>query len=178
MLGSDYRELIVPKLDNGTQKTAILIGGIVITAASAVLSLVSGKPLLLLLTAALGFGTWILLFNNRIEYEYIISGDELTVTKILSESKRKPMLTVPITKFTAFSSLRNAEPSGDGQTLVLACSAQDDTAFCADFDHEQYGQTRLIWTPNDDILLYLAKHLPRNLGFRWEAQQSSDPQSD
>ena len=178
MLGSDYRELIVPKLDNGAQKTAILAGGVVLTAASAVLSLfVLGKPILLLLTAALGFGTWYLLFNNRIEYEYIISGDELTVTKILSESKRKPMLTVSITKFTAFKSMQDAEPAGAGQTVVLACSAQDDTAFCADFDHEQYGQTRLIWTPNDDILLYLAQHMPRNLGFRWEARENSETQT-
>lgn len=175
MLGSDYRELIVPKSDNAAQRTAILIGGAVLTAACAVFALVSGRPLLLIPAAALGFGTWYLHFINRIEYEYIISGDELTVTKILGESKRKPMLTVSIRKFTAFSPMRDAEPAAAGQTIVLACTAQDDTAFCADFDHEQYGQSRLIWTPNDDILLYLAKHLPRNLGFRWEARQDSDP---
>ena len=175
MLGSDYRELIVPKTDNALQRTAILIGGIVLTAASAVFSIVSGRPLLLILTAALGFGTWYLYFINRIEYEYIISGDELCVTKILGESRRKPMLTVSVRKFTAFKPMRDAEPSDAGQTIVLACSAQDDAAFCADFDHEQYGQTRLIWTPNDDILLYLTKQLPRNLGFRWEARQDNVP---
>ena len=176
MLGSDYRELIVPKLDNQTQRSAYLIGGIALTAASAVISFVTGRPLLLILTAALGILTWYFVYTSRIEYEYIISGDELAVTKILSESKRKPMLTVSITKFTAFKSMQEAEPASAAQTIVLACSAQDNTAFCADFDHEQYGQTRLIWTPNDDILLYLDKHLPRNLGFRWTAQQNGSPE--
>ncbi|MBR3446472.1 MAG: hypothetical protein IKH27_01525 [Oscillospiraceae bacterium] len=175
MLGSDYRELIVPKNDNMLQRAAILIGGAVLTGACAVFALVTGRPLLLIPAAALGFGTWYLHFLNRIEYEYIISGDELSVTKILGESKRKPMLTVSVRKFTAFKPMRDAEPTGSGQTIVLACTAQDDTAFCADFDHDQYGQTRLIWTPNDDILLYLTKQLPRNLGFRWEAKQNSDP---
>ena len=174
MLGSDYRELIVPKLDNRAQSTVYLAGGIILTAASVVFALWLGRPLLLLLSAALGFGTWYLVFNSRIEYEYIISGDELTVTKILSQSKRKPMLTVSITKFTAFKSMQDADQPEAGQTVVLACTAQDNTAFCADFDHEQYGLTRLVWTPNDDILLYLDKHLPRNLGFRWTAAQNSD----
>ena len=115
MLGSDYRELIVPKLDNRAQSTGYLIGGIALTAVSVVLALWLGRPLLLLLSAALGFLTWYLVFTSRIEYEYIISGDELTVTKILSQSKRKPMLTVSITKFTAFKSLQDAEQTGAAQ---------------------------------------------------------------
>lgn len=171
MLGSDYRELIVPKLDNQTKKYGILIGGIILTVLSVILALAGGLFLLLLLSLALGFGTWYLFTQERIEYEYVISGDELVITKILAESKRKPMLTVSIMKFTAFGNLREAGAPSDNQTLVLACTAQDSSAFYADFDHAELGRTRLILTPNDDILLYLAKHLPRSLGFRWEAQE-------
>ncbi len=173
MLGSDYRELIVPRCDNGLTKKAILIGGILLTAGSAVLAFFVGM-MLLLLTLALGFGTWFLFTQNCIEYEYIISSDELEITKILAQSRRKPMLTVSLKQFTAFGALRDAEPLSQGCTQVLACSAQDDSAFYADFDHDSYGQTRLIWTPNDDILLYLTKHLPRTLGFRWEAQSQQN----
>lgn len=172
MLGSDYRELIVPKLDNTAKKNGILIGGAALTVLLAAAALISGIFWLLLLATAAAFATWYLWVQNRIEYEYIISGDELVVTKILAESKRKPMLTVSIHKFTAFGNLRDAEKASDSQTLVLACSAQDSSAFYADFDHDEFGQTRLIWTPNDDILLYLTKHLPRNLGFNWKPSES------
>lgn len=172
MLGSDYRELIVPRLDNSGKKIGILIGGGALTVAAIVFSLISGKFLLLFIAVLAAFGTWFLWMQNSIEYEYVISGDELQITKILSQSKRKPMLTVSITKFTAFGALRDAEHISNSATTVLACSAQDDTAFYADFDHSDFGQTRLIWTPNDDILLYLAKHLPRNLGFRWDAKET------
>lgn len=174
MLGSDYRELIVPRLDNHTKRYAILIGGAVLTLLIVMLALVSGRFLLLILSLAAGFGTWYLYSQERVEYEYIISGDELSVTKIIAESRRKPMLTVSLTKFTAFGPLGEAGETGSSQTLVLACTAQDNTAFYADFDHEQYGQTRLIFTPNDDILLYLAKHLPRTIGFRWESRKDSE----
>ena len=173
MLGSDYRELIVPKLDNHAKKFGILIGGIALTAAVALFSLLSGKFLLLLIGVALGFGTWYLWVQNCIEYEYIISGDELEITKILAQSKRKPMLTVPLKKVTAFGSLQQAENLSQSATTVLACSQQDDSAFYADFDHADYGQTRLIWTPNDDILLYLTNPLPRSIGFRWEAKEET-----
>lgn len=174
MLGSDYRELIVPKLDNQGKKFGMLIGGAALTIAALTFSFISGKFLLLFLVAALGFGTWYFWIQNSIEYEYIISGDELQITKILAQSKRKPLLTVSIKTFTAFGKLKDAEPISDSATKAIACSMQDDTAFYADFDHADYGQTRLIWTPNDDILLYLAKHLPRPLGFRWEAAEPSN----
>lgn len=174
MLGSDYRELIVPKLDNQAKKYGILIGGAVLTVLSVILALAGGFIWMLAVGLVLGFGTWYLFTQERIEYEYVISGDELTVTKIIAESKRKPMLTVSIHKFTAFGSLKDAGAPSDSVTLVLACAAQDSAAFYAEFDHDELGQTRLVLTPNDDILLYLAKHLPRTLGFRWEAQNQSE----
>ena len=173
MLGSDYRELIVPKRDNQNKKIAILAGGAALTIASIIFAMVSGQFLLLIISLLIGFGTWYLWIQNRIEYEYVISGDELTITKILAESKRKPMLTVSILKFTEFGNLCGASPVHADQTLVLACAEQDANAYYADFDHEDYGKTRLLITPNDDILAYLAKKLPRNLGFRWEPSRKN-----
>jgi hypothetical protein len=168
MLGSDYRELIVPKTDNTLQKAGILIGGAALTAVLVLLSLLTGYMLILFLAAGAGFGTWYLWTCKRIEYEYVIAGDELNITKILAQSRRKPMMAVSIKKFTAFGKLSEAEGGSGSRTLVLACSAQDSSAYYADFDHESLGSTRLIWTPNDDILAYLSKHLPRNLGFRFD----------
>ena len=165
MLGSDYRELIVPRLDNKGKAAGILTGGGLIVLIAVAGSFVFGSAALLFVAALAAFGTWYLWNRERIEYEYIISGDQLEVTKIIAQSKRAHMITVTLRQFTAFGQLRAAEPSPAGQTTVLACSAQDDSAYYADFDHEEYGQTRLIFTPNDDILRYLTKHLPRNLNF-------------
>ncbi len=170
MLGSDYRELIVKKVDQRGKPLGILIGGAAVTVLLLGISLVSGRMLLLLLAAAAGVGTWYLLMQTRIEYEYIISGDELRVTKIIAESKRKEMLAVSVTKFTAFGCLKDAEPLSGAQTLVLACAQQDASAYYADFDHDTLGACRLVFTPNDDILCYLAKHLPRSLHFSYEAE--------
>jgi len=168
MLGSDYRELIVPRTDNASKKAGILIGGALVTIAALILSLLFGNILTLIPVAALGIGVWWLWTNNRIEYEYIIAGDELTLTKILAESRRKPMTAISIKKCTAFGKLAEAPARAAGQTIILACSAQDETAYFGDFEHDTLGNTRLIWTPNDDILEYLSKHLPRNIGYRFD----------
>lgn len=165
MLGSDYRELIVPRLDSKARSTAVLIGGCALVLAALLLMLLTGKLLLLLLVAALGIGTWYLWTTQRVEYEYIISGDQLEITKILAESRRKPMITVSIKDFTAFRRLTEVTDGSTGQTLVLACSAQDDTAYCADMEQQNM---RIVFTPNEDILRYLELHLPRSLNFRYE----------
>ena len=172
MLGSDYRELIVPKLDSRGRASAILIGGVLFVILLIVLAF-TVSMLFLFPAMAAGFGVWFLHRRERIEYEYVISGDQLDVTKIIAESRRKPMITVTFNTFSAFGNLRDAEPLGS-RTLILACSAQDQTAFYADLDHSEYGQTRLVFTPNQDILLYLAKHLPRSLNFRWDVENGSE----
>jgi len=173
MLGSDYRELIVLKRDNNGKKIGILAGGIAACVLTVLLAIITGRMLLLMLTLLAGFATWYFYVQNCIEYEYVISGDELVITKILAESKRKPLLTVSILKFTAFGNLSEAEPVGSGTTLVLACAEQNADTYYADFDHEDYGQTRLLLSPNEDILLYFAKKLPRNLGFRYTPASSA-----
>ena len=173
MLGSDYRELIVPRLDQKWKAPAVLAAGTALIVLLTAFSLLTGRFWLLLIAVALGFLTWYLWTTQRIEYEYIISGDELEITKILAESRRKPMFAASLKSFTAFGRLTEMPEASPSQTLVLACSVPDETAFCADLDHPQYGQTRLVFTPNDDILHYLSLHMPRNLNFHWEKPAES-----
>ena len=173
MLGSDYRELIVPKLDNRGKAAAILAVGSLLIILLIVLAFTVSTFFLLAAVAA-GFGVWYFFTQERIEYEYVISGDQLDITKIIAQSKRKPLIKVTFNTFQAFGSLRDAAPLSSSQTLVLACSAQDQSAFYADLDSSDYGQTRLVITPNDDILLYLAKHLPRSLNFSWETETETE----
>ena len=167
MLGSDYRELIVPRAGQEEKSKFILIGGIVAVGALVALFFVTNSIITLLLAAAAGFGTWFLRSRSQIEYEYVIFGDEFRVTKIIAQTKRSEMLTCSLKTFTAFGSLAEAPQLSASQTLVLACTAQDHTAYFADFDHEQYGQTRLLFTPDASILDYLSKHMPRTIGFRY-----------
>lgn len=174
MLGSDYRELIVPK-QYGQGKT---LGLVILCGAVAVITLIgalfTGAFALLLLTLIAGFGAWYFWYTGQIEYEYVISGDEMRITKIIAQSRRKEMLVFPLGNVTAFGRYTEAGADSAGQTLVLACTAPDSSAYYADLDHAQHGQTRLVLTPNDDILLYFEKHLPRRLNFRAELTGSAD----
>ncbi len=172
MLGSNYRELIVPKRDNIALRYGGTAVGILLIVLLVVIAFAISRMVVLLLTLPLGFGVWWFYTHQCIEYEYIIAEDQLTVTKLLAQSKRKEMLVVSMRTFKAFGKLNAAESLQSGQTLVLACSAQDASAYYAGFEHETLGMTRLVFTPNEDILLYLEKHLPRTLHFRYEAAES------
>lgn len=167
MLGSDYRELIVPRLDQPNKPIITLIGGGIAVAVCIVLLFLTHSLLLLLVAAAVGFGTWYFWRQAQVEYEYVIFGDEVRITKIIAQSKRKEMLVTSLARFTAFGNLSDAPQPAPGQTLVQACALQDSSAYYADFSHESYGQTRLLFTPDASILEYLSNHLPRSLGFRY-----------
>ena len=173
MLGSDYRELIVPRLDQQSKPTITLIVGGIAVAACAALFFMTHSMLLILLAAA-GFGTWYFWRQSQVEYEYVIFGDEVRITKIIAQSKRKELLTTSLGKFTAFGNLSEAPAMHPGQALVLACAAQDNSAYYADFNHESFGQTRLLITPDDAILEYLSHHLPRTLNFRYTPPEQTE----
>lgn len=160
MLGADYMELIVPRREyrgKGLRLAAAAFVGIVLSAGLIVLAFATGMMLLLFLVMLTGFAGWLLWRREKVEYEYVLSGDELRVTKIIAQSKRKELICVSLRDFQVRGRLSAAEPLSESATLVLACAAQDDTAYFADFDHSDYGATRLVFTPDSRMLEYLDK---------------------
>lgn len=174
MLGSNFFEALVPKQNTGGKAIATAIVGIVVTLLLAIVSILMQMYLLLILAMAAGFATWYLTISCQVEYEYVIAEDEFTITKVIAQSRRKPMVSTSLQKMTAFGHLSEASPLPDSHTLVLACATQDNSAYYAEFPHESYGNVRLIFTPDDRFLTYFAKHLPRNLQFRYESSGSDD----
>ena len=171
MLGSNFFEALTPKENMEVKRTALLIGGGVVTLGIAGISIGIGIPLLLIIAAAAGFLTWYLVRNQYVEYEYVIAEKSLEITKIIAQSKRKPMVATTLDKITAFGKLNDAPLISDSTTLVIACAAEDDRTYYADFTHESYGNVRLLMTPDERFLVYFAKHLPRSIGFFYTPTQ-------
>lgn len=167
MLGSDFFEALVKKENTDSKVLLTFILGSCITFLIIAASFFLQVFALLFLALIAGFLTWYLATNCQIEYEYVMAEEELSITKILAERKRKPMITTTLPKFTAFGKLNDAPPLPDSFTLVLACAALDENTYYAEFTHEAYGNVRLLMTPDEQFLTYFAKKLPRNLHFSY-----------
>ncbi len=173
----NFAEHLVKKELTGSDKAkraVIIVGGIAMTVAlalSAVLMLGQGLiPFVgLVLAAVTGYGTYYIVSNMYVEYEYTFTNGELEVDKIIAKKKRKSMLEVSVGKFKDFGRYDDDTPEEtDDMTVVFATSNIASEEWYADFDHDAYGSTRLVFCPNDNMLENMSKNLPRALRAKLE----------
>ncbi len=164
----NFAEQLVKNQPTGAEKlkrAVFIMLGIILTflaAAYGLLALQRGiiTFLMLIVAAAIGIGTFFYHKNTKIEYEYTFTNGELDIDKIINQTKRKEMLTVSVSKFTAFGKYTNEIPEETSDmTTVFATDNIVEHEFYADFQHESYGNTRLIFVPNEKMLSNIVKFL-------------------
>lgn len=97
-MGDIFNEYLIKKLPTSSdylKKAGIGVIAIIIMA----LGLMYTGPMVFLIIVAVGFGVFYVYKEFDIEYEYILTNDELDIDKIISRERRKHLLTVKITDF-------------------------------------------------------------------------------
>ncbi|HIZ54931.1 MAG TPA: hypothetical protein H9671_01830 [Firmicutes bacterium] len=115
-----------------------------------------------LLSAGVLYGAYYLWTSLNIEYEYILTNDEIDIDKIVAQRKRNRLLTVNIRDFEQFGLYNAAEHAQDEErTKVFACSSPTaPNAYYATFTHRKYGKTLLVFNPDIRIVEGVKKFLP------------------
>lgn len=157
-----------PTSSDKFRKTIIIVGGIVFTLALAFVSfLLLGSPGIsmigFLLAAAAGYGTFIFVQGTFVEYEYTFTNGELDIDKIVAKKKRTSLVTADVKKFTAFGKYSDKLEETEDMTVVISSDNIASHEYYADFTHEEFGSTRLIFSPNEKMLENIKKSLPRSL---------------
>lgn len=166
----NFAEQLVRKQPNSSdnfKRVVTFIGGIVVTILLVVLAFINLGNILcflgLVLAAGSGYGTYFLVEGMYIEYEYTFTNGELDIDKIIAKKKRSELVTAEVRKFTAFGKYTDNMEESDDMTVVISSDNIASHEYYADFDHEEYGKTRLIFSPNEKMLENIKKTLPRNL---------------
>lgn len=158
-------EQLVQKRKSGRDiaKYAAICAGLVLCAAACVFfAFYIGTSLLLIASMIpVFFLVWILMDVN-IEYEYIITNNEMDIDKIIGKRRRKRMITVD---------LKNAEDFGgypsqadiDAQTTVHATSGLERDAHYLIVRHRDYGKVKVIFNPNEKLREAIAREFPKSL---------------
>lgn len=116
-------------------------------------------PLNVFLAAGLFYGAYYLGGNFSVEYEYIITGDEMDIDKIIGRRKRKRLITAPIAKLDSFGLLENAPDLPAGFTTVLASTNENSGDYYCDFNHKTFGNVRIIFTPDEETISCIEDNL-------------------
>ena len=167
----NFAEQLVKRSETSADKTKrliLIIVGVfftVVIAGLAVLQLT--KPIFamlgLILAAVAGYGTYFAVQGSYVEYEYTFTNGELDVDKIVAKKKRTAMVSTDIKKFTAFGKYTDGMNESEDMTVVIASDNIASHEYYADFQHEEYGLTRLIFAPDERILDNIKKSLPPQL---------------
>lgn len=177
----NFAEQLVKKNETSaekTKRTLITVFGIVGTVIFIAFGLLMiGNPILSLLGFLLAVGAGYLTFNNiqssYVEYEYTFTNGELDIDKIIAKKKRKSLISVEVSKFTAFG--RYSEDLDEPENMTVVISSDDIASheYYADFQHEDYGLTRLVFAPDERMIGNIKKFLPSNVRSKFAKEEMS-----
>ena len=115
-----------------------------------------GKPMMafffFILAVGAGYGTYFLVTSSYVEYEYTFTNGELDVDKIIAKKKRTSLLSVEVRSFTDFGRYSDGLEESEDMTVVFATDNVASKEYYADFDHKEYGITRLVFVPDERML--------------------------
>ncbi len=157
----------IPSSSDKTKKIMIYAGGILVTVLLIIFSIMQLGSFLstlgLIIAAGAGYGTFFIGQNTYVEYEYAFTNGELDVDKIIAKKKRKPMLSVEVRNFTAFGKYTDEPEESEDMTIIFSSDNIASHEYYADFIHKDYGKTRLVFSPDANMLENVKKALPLSL---------------
>lgn len=161
-------EQLVTKTRSGADVAkiiGIMIGSVLLASVSMFFAIALGFTFLILISVGiLALGIW-LLSGVNIEYEYIITNNEMDIDKIIGRRKRKRMITVDISKATDFGAFPGTE-NIDADTTVHATTGTQTDAHYLLVEHGSYGTVKVIFNPNERTREAIVQELPNALRAR------------
>ena len=167
----NFAEQLVKKNETSADRNrriVIAVCGILITVAMVFVSFIQlDKPVIaflgMILAAATGYGTFFLIQGSYVEYEYTFTNGELDIAKIIAKKKRIEMLSTEVRSFTDFGKYSDDIEESEDMTVVITSDNIASHEYYADFQHEEYGKTRLVFVPNEKMLEFIGRYLPAKL---------------
>ncbi len=161
----NYCEQLVEKKKTGAdiaKTAALLLVTLLGAAACFVLGILFGISLLFF--AAIGLialGIW-LMSGMSVEYEYIVTNNEMDIDKIIGRRKRKRMITIDLARTDDMGGYP-PESSIEADTTVHATSGLEKDAHYLLVQHKDHGKVKVIFNPNEKLREAIAQEIPKAL---------------
>lgn len=99
------------------------------------------------------------------EYEYTVTNGDMTVVKISAQRKRKHIVSVMVGDFERMGVYRSKDFTNQKFDTKLSCDsgAMDEQTWFATFHHKDFGNTILIFSPEERVLEAIKPYLKRQV---------------
>ena len=145
----------------------ILLGAVVLAAVLTYLSWwYLGMPeMALLFIIGIVYACYVLISNQNIEFEYIITNGELDVDRIIAQRKRKRVVTVRCRDFEDFGrySAQKFASRRFSTRLMVASKKEGNGLYYAVFNHDTMGHVLMVFEPEERTRKTILPCLNRNI---------------
>lgn len=158
-----YVECLV-KTESSTLAKLLRILLIMLTVVFGVLALM-GVIVALVVAVVAGIGAYFAHLNTNIEYEYLYLDKELSVDKIMAQTKRKRVATYEVERMEIFAPIKSyhldnyKNRTGKETDYSIRREEQPDRRYLMYYD----GSQKVIFSPNEDLVKALRNVAPRKV---------------
>ena len=157
-------EQLVQKKKTGAdtaKKVLISVGALIIASFFMYLAMMGMFTMVIFAVGVLAGAIW-LLGSFGIEYEYIITNNEMDIDKIIGRRKRKRMITVDFKRAEDFGRY-TPDNNVQADATVHACTGVDKDAYYLVVTHNDYGRVKIIFNPNERLRESIMQEIPNTL---------------
>lgn len=162
-MGDIFREQLVEvKQTSATtmKKTGVIIVAIII----ALVAITFGGAFIgPLVVVGVIIGASYLIKSMNLEYEYILTNNELDIDKIMNKERRKRLLTVDIKEINVMAhiddGMRKGELERAQKTIDVSSGEKGSNTYVIVFNHNE-TLTKLIFEPNEDVKRDIYRQAP------------------
>ncbi len=129
-------------------------------------------PLVLIALGAC-YLAYIFIIGTFVEYEYIVTNNDLDIDKISGKRKRKRLITVKLNTVTEWGEYTDKVKAGNISATVMASDATGYNAWYIIAKHEKYGNILVIFTPAKETIRNINYGVPYSVRKR-EAEFGED----
>lgn len=169
-------EQLVEKRRTGAdllKKILITVGALVIASFLMFIAIVTAFYVCVILAVGvLAGGVW-LLGSFNIEYEYIVTNNEMDIDKIIGRRKRKRMITVDFHRAEDFGRY-TPDNSVKADATVHAYTGVDKDAYYLVVTHNDYGRVKVIFNPNERIRESIMHEIPNTLKLKLRSTSNNN----
>ena len=157
-----YNEQLVKKETEASdiaKKILIIAGTLLITGLCVYSVFVFGFLPLIVLVFGVFYLSWYLMTSTSVEYEYIVTNNDMDIDKIVGQRKRKRLITVKLNTVTEWGKYTEGKNRGADAT-VMASDATGIGAWYLLAKHDKFGNVMVIFTPTKETAVNINHGVP------------------
>ncbi len=118
-------------------------------------------PLMFLAVVGILYGSYKLMSQVSIEYEYIFINGDLDVDKIIAKSSRQRVVSIKCSAAEKYGVYTGQQASGSVKNTYFLCNADDQNKMYMIVPHKSEGMVMIVFAPDERLADAIKKAVPR-----------------